>query len=98
MKVHFFGKRDQLQVQDRRHLKKVFLWRSTSSTMRPTTGTGSEAHQQGLLKKVLFFDNEANYRYRMRGTSKRSSYRGPLLRQRDQLQVQDPRNLKKVFL
>jgi hypothetical protein len=72
---------NQLQVQDQRHLKKVFLQRSTSSITRPTTGTGSEAHQKGLLIEVHFFDNKTNYRYRIRGTTPKSSYGGPLLRQ-----------------
>jgi hypothetical protein len=56
MEVHFFdyetnysyriraSKKVLVQIAPRkllRHLKKHFLWRSTSSTMRPTTGTGS---------------------------------------------------------
>jgi hypothetical protein len=53
-----------------RPLKKVFLWRSTSSTTRPTTGTGSEEPQKGLLIEVHFFDNETNYMYRIRSSTK----------------------------
>ncbi len=63
----------------------------------PATGTGSEALQKGLLMEV-FFDNGTKYRYMIKGASKRPSYGGPLLRQRDQLQVEDQRHLKKVFL
>ncbi len=53
MEVNFF-ERDQLQVQDQRHLKKVFL---------DCTKKASEAPQKGLLMEVHFFDNETNYRY-----------------------------------
>ncbi len=61
------------------------------------TKKAPEAPQKGLLMKVHFFDNETNYRYRIRGTSTRPSFGGPLLRQRDQRQVQDQRHLRRVF-
>jgi hypothetical protein len=50
-------------------------------------GIGPRDTSKRSLIEVHFFNNKDNYRYRIIGTSKRSPYLGPLLRQRDQLQV-----------
>ncbi len=86
--VHFFDNETNYRYRIRPS-KKVFL---------DCIKKAPEAPQKSLLMEVHFFDNETNYRYRIRGASKRSFYGGPLLRQRDQLQVQDQRHLKKVLM